>query len=107
MEPGGLWWTNVLNSALAPQRLRPDPWPEHEDPVNHTVLSLLVVTPVFSGSNHHRLEAQFVWIYLLFKQKLSVNAELCPVLPEVGKLVCPSLSAAASSLSIHLSFHLS
>ena len=21
MEPGGLWWTNVLNSALPPQRL--------------------------------------------------------------------------------------
>ena len=36
MEPGGLWWTNVLNSALPPQRLRPDPWPEHQDPVSHT-----------------------------------------------------------------------
>ena len=24
MELGGLWWTNVLNSALPPQRHRPD-----------------------------------------------------------------------------------
>ena len=35
MEPGGLWWTNVLNSALPPQRLRPDTRLEHQDPVNH------------------------------------------------------------------------
>ena len=33
---GGLWWTNVLNSALPPQKLRPDPWLEHQDPVSHT-----------------------------------------------------------------------
>ena len=33
--PGGLWWTNVLNSALPPQRLRPDTRPEHQDPVSH------------------------------------------------------------------------
>ena len=36
MEPGGLWWTNVLNSALPPQRQRPDTWPEHQDPLSHT-----------------------------------------------------------------------
>ena len=35
MEPGGLWWTNVLNSALPPQRHRPDTQPEHQDPVSH------------------------------------------------------------------------
>ena len=35
MELGGLWWTNVLNSALPPQRHRPDTWPEHQDPVSH------------------------------------------------------------------------
>ena len=35
VEPGGLWWTSVLNSALPPQRHRPDTQPEHEDPVNH------------------------------------------------------------------------
>ena len=35
MEPGGLWWTNVLNSALSPQRQRPDTWPEHQDPVSY------------------------------------------------------------------------
>ena len=29
--PGVLWWSNVLNSALPPQRLRPDTWPEHQD----------------------------------------------------------------------------
>ena len=37
MGPGGLWWSNVLKSALLPQRLRPDTWPEHQDPVSHTV----------------------------------------------------------------------
>ena len=36
MELGGLWWTNVLNSALPTQRRRPDTWPEHQDPVSHT-----------------------------------------------------------------------
>ena len=36
MEPGGLWWTNVLNSALPPQRLRPDTGSGHQDPVSHT-----------------------------------------------------------------------
>ena len=33
---GGLWWTNVLNLALPPQRHRPDAQPEHQDPVIHT-----------------------------------------------------------------------
>ena len=28
--------TNVLISALPPQRLRADTWPEHQDPVSHT-----------------------------------------------------------------------
>ena len=37
--PGGLWWTNVLNSALPPQRLRPDTQPEHQDPVSHLAAS--------------------------------------------------------------------
>ena len=36
MELGGLWWTNVLNSALPPQSQRPDTWPQHPDPVSHT-----------------------------------------------------------------------
>ena len=36
MEPGGLWWTNVLNLALPPQRHRSDTRPEHQDPVSHT-----------------------------------------------------------------------
>ena len=35
MEPGGLWWTNVLNSALPPQRHRSDIRLEHQDPVSH------------------------------------------------------------------------
>ena len=35
VEPGGLLWTNVLNSALPPQSHRPDTWPEHQDPVSH------------------------------------------------------------------------
>ena len=37
MEMGGLWWTNVLNSALPAQRHRSDTWLEHQDPVSHTV----------------------------------------------------------------------
>ena len=28
-------WTSVLNSALPPQRFRPDTQPEHQDPVSH------------------------------------------------------------------------
>ena len=35
----GLWWTNVLNLAVPPQRLRPDTQPEHQDPVSHMGLS--------------------------------------------------------------------
>ena len=35
MGPGVLFWTNVLNSALPPQSLRPDTRPEHQDPVSH------------------------------------------------------------------------
>ena len=35
MEPGGLWWTNILNSPLPPQRHRPDTQPEHQDPVSY------------------------------------------------------------------------
>ena len=27
---GGLWWSNVLNLGLPPQRLRPDTRPEHQ-----------------------------------------------------------------------------
>ena len=33
--PGGLWWSSVLNLTLPPQRLRPDTWPEHQNPVSH------------------------------------------------------------------------
>ena len=33
---GGLWLSNALNSALPPQRLRPDTSPEHRDPFSHT-----------------------------------------------------------------------
>ena len=36
MEPGGLWWTNVLNFDIPPQRHRPDTWLEHQDPASHT-----------------------------------------------------------------------
>ena len=35
MGLGGLWWSNLLNSALLPQSLRPDIRPEHQDPVSH------------------------------------------------------------------------
>ena len=33
---GGLWLSNILNSAVPPQRLRTDTQPEHQDPVCHT-----------------------------------------------------------------------
>ena len=33
---GDLWLSDVLNSALPPQRLRPDSQLEHQDPVSHT-----------------------------------------------------------------------
>ena len=33
---GGLWWSNVLNLALPPKRLRPDTRAEQQDPVSHT-----------------------------------------------------------------------
>ena len=35
MEPGGLWWTNVLNLALPPERHMPDTKLEHQYPVSH------------------------------------------------------------------------
>ena len=35
MGPGSLCWSDVLNSALPPQRLRSDTRPEHQDPVRH------------------------------------------------------------------------
>ena len=40
MGPWGLWWFNVLHSALPLQRLRPDTWPEHQDPFRHTAASV-------------------------------------------------------------------
>ena len=43
VDPGCLWWSNVLNSALPPQRLRPDTQPEHQDPVRHTAASWISV----------------------------------------------------------------
>ena len=33
MELGVLWWTNVLNLALPPQRHSLDAWVEHQEPV--------------------------------------------------------------------------
>ena len=36
MGPGSFQWSNVLDSALPPQRLRPYTWPEHRDPASHT-----------------------------------------------------------------------
>ena len=36
MRLGSLWWSSVLNSALPPQRLRPDSQLEHQDVVSHT-----------------------------------------------------------------------
>ena len=41
MGSGGLCWSSVLNSALLPQRLRPDTQPEHQDSVSHTAASFV------------------------------------------------------------------
>ena len=54
MEPGSLWWTNVLNSAVPPQRHRPDTPPEHQDPVSHTASPESLWRP---GGLRRRLEA--------------------------------------------------
>ena len=35
MGLGGLRWSNVLNSASPPWRLRLDTRPDHQDPVSH------------------------------------------------------------------------
>ena len=35
MALGVLWGSNVLDSVLPPQRLRPDTQPQHQDPVSH------------------------------------------------------------------------
>ena len=35
MELEGLWWTNVLNLGLPPQRHSPDTRLEHQEPVIH------------------------------------------------------------------------
>ena len=40
--PGGLWWFNILNSALPPQRVMPDTQPEHQDPVSHTARAAIL-----------------------------------------------------------------
>ena len=47
MGLGGLWWSNVLNSALPPQTLRPDTRPGHQDPVSHTVIMKLEVAKMY------------------------------------------------------------
>ena len=31
-----MWWSSVLDSALPPQRLRPNTRLEHQDPASHT-----------------------------------------------------------------------
>ena len=36
MVPGGLWWSNVLNSNVPPQRLKHDTLLEYLDPVSYT-----------------------------------------------------------------------
>ena len=51
--PGGLWYTNVLNSALPPQRLRPDTQPEYQNPVSHVALWLYQCSFCFDNSYPH------------------------------------------------------
>ena len=36
MGLGGFSWSNVLDSTVPPQRLKPDTWLEHQDPASHT-----------------------------------------------------------------------
>ena len=59
VEPGGVWWTSVLNPALPPQRHRPDTWPEHQLGrffITTFMFSLLIrnavlILNIFCGSN--------------------------------------------------------
>ena len=43
MEPGRLWWSKILNSALPSQNFRSDTQPEHQDPVSHTAVNVVVL----------------------------------------------------------------
>ena len=54
MEPGGLWWTNVLNSALLPQRLRPHTRLEHQDPVSHMASVFSSSWTLHAGLEHYK-----------------------------------------------------
>ena len=72
MEPGGLWWTNVLNFALPPQRLRPDTRLEHQDPVSHTAegevrvlsLKLCLGLPGLTAVVEQTSEVPLFWSYI-------------------------------------------
>ena len=69
--------TNVLNLALPPLRHRPDTWPEHQDPVSHTLY-----------------EEEL----LVEKQKPQASCELKSLLPSL-----PLHLLAASSVSLTVS----
>ena len=67
VQLGVLWWTNVLSSALPPQRLRPDTWLEHQDPVSHTAAVWLQV----KDSTSVPLSSPLSTLYWLFLKSFS------------------------------------
>ena len=82
MGPGCLWWSNVLNSALPPQRLRPDTRPEHQDPVSHTAMSVLNVKPAqqLPGSQSPIIKCQEISFHMVVKR------------PRLFSILCSTIS---------------
>ena len=66
---GGLWWSNVLNSAPPPQRLRPDTQPEHQDPVSHTAVVPLGLGKLACSGSLSALHIRITCFFLLLCQR--------------------------------------
>ena len=70
MGLGGLWWSNVLNSALSSQRLRSDTWPEHQDPAASRLARSSGLYILLFSKSYHQLD-------LCKKQVLKRSRTLC------------------------------
>ena len=77
MELGGLWWSNFLNSALPPQRHRPDTWPECQDPGSpslqlllKSITSILRWFVVYSRSLQMQGTSKWLWRFNLLLLRL-------------------------------------
>ena len=79
MGPGGLWWSSVLNSALPPQRLRPDTRPEHQDPVSHTAGVPSELEKLACSGSPSALDIRITCFFLVLPQRLcstEINSSL-------------------------------